>query len=62
MDPALPDGCSILVDRGRRRRMSGHLFVLLTGDGVVVKRLARGDGDDWRLVSGNDSPSWPDIP
>ena len=62
MEPALPDGCSILVDRGRRRRLSGHLFVLLTGDGVVVKRLARGDGDDWRLVSDNDSPSWPDIP
>ena len=62
MEPTLPDGCSILVDRGRRRRLSGHLFVLLAAEGVVVKRLARDGGDDWILVSDNESPEWPDLP
>ena len=62
MEPTLPDGCSILVDRQRRRRLPGHLFVLFTADGVVVKRLARDDGDEWILVSDNESPEWPDLP
>ena len=54
MEPVLPDGCSILLDRTRRRRLSGRIFVLLTGDGLVVKRLERGE-DGWRLVSENPS-------
>ena len=27
MEPTLPDGCSILVDRSRRRRRAGRIFV-----------------------------------
>ena len=62
MDPTLPDGCRILVDFKRRRRLSDHIFVLRTADGVVVKRLARNGGTGWVLVSDNDSPDWPDTP
>ncbi len=62
MEPTLPAGCKILVDRHRRRRLSGHLFVLRTEDGMIVKRLAHDGGDDWLLVSDNDSPDWPTQP
>jgi len=62
MEPTLPNGCRILVDRERRRRLSGRIFVIRTGDGVMVKRLARDGDGGWRLVSDNDSPDWPDVP
>ena len=40
MEPTLPDGCSILVDRSRRRRLGGHVYVVRSpDDGLVVKRL-----------------------
>ena len=55
MEPTLPDGCSILVDRARRTRRSNHLFVVGTEDGLIVKRLAR-SGRDWILSS--DNPGW----
>ena len=60
MEPLLPDGGSILVDRSRRRRLSGHVYVLRTNDGVVVKRLARGDDGQWQVLS--DHPAWPPQP
>ena len=57
MEPLLPDGCSILVDRSRRRRFRGRVYVLRTDDGLVVKRLVRDGGDgDWLLES--EHPSW----
>ena len=62
MEPTLPEGCKILVDFKRRRRLADHIFVIRTVDGVVVKRLARDGRDDWILVSDNDSPDWPDVP
>ena len=57
MEPTLPDGCSILVDRSRTRRLSGHVYVLRTDEGIVVKRLAHG-ADGWVLAS--DHPAWKD--
>ena len=59
MEPLLPDGTKILVDRDRRRRRSGHVFVLRTEDGLVVKRLQR-DGNRWRLHS--EHPEWSPQP
>ncbi len=50
MEPVLPDGCSILVDRGRQRRLNGHIYALYTEDGLVVKRLAH-EGAQWQLRS-----------
>ena len=59
MEPTLPDGCSILVDRTRTRCQEGRIQVLRTDDGIVVKRLARGK-DGWLLIS--DHPAWPPRP
>ena len=60
MEPTLPGGSSILVDRSRRRRRNDHIYVLRTGDGIVVKRLERGDDDQWQVIS--DHPAWPPQP
>ena len=60
MEPTLPDGCSILVDRSRKRRLARHIYVLITDDGLVVKRLDKDEADDWQLVS--DHPAWKPAP
>ena len=62
MEPTLPAGCKILVNRQRRRRRVGNIYVITTPDGLIVKRLGRGEGGGWLLVSDNDSPDWPDMP
>ena len=59
MEPTLPDGCSILLDRRRRVLRSGRIYVVRTDEGVVVKRLRR-DGRRWALTS--DHPGWPPRP
>ena len=46
MEPTLADGCSILVDRARTRRRDGGIFVIDTGEGLIVKRLGK-DGRRW---------------
>ena len=61
MEPTLPDGCSILVDRSRRRRLVGRIYVVRSPDeGIVVKRLAKDDGGGWLL--GSDHPAWKPVP
>ena len=62
MEPTLPDGCSILVDRsqGRRRRRVGRIFVMRTEDGLVVKRVGRDEEGTWRIES--EHPAWPPVP
>ena len=62
MEPTLPDGCSILVDRsqGRRRRRIGRIFVMRTADGLVVKRVGRDQEGNWRIES--EHPAWPPVP
>ena len=61
MEPTLPEGCVVLLDRNRRRRRrEGRIFVLRTGDGLVVKRAGKGTDGGWQLVS--DHPRWPDVP
>ena len=45
MEPTLPDGASILVDRNRRRRRVDHIFVVRTEDGLIVKRLGKTTAD-----------------
>ena len=56
MEDTLPDGCSILVDRHQTRRRVGHIYVVRTEDGLIVKRLRKDEDGDWLLVS--DHPSW----
>ena len=62
MEPILPSGCSILVDRsqGRRRRREGRIFVLRTEDGLVVKRVGRDEEGNWLIES--EHPAWPPVP
>ena len=61
MEPTLPNGCSILVDRsqGRRRRRVGRIFVLRTEDGLVVKRAGKDAEGNWRIES--EHPAWPPV-
>ena len=55
MEPTLPDGCSILVDRSRRQLQPKHLYVLRNEDGLVVKRVDR-NREGWWVIS--DNPAW----
>ena len=59
MEPTLPNGCSILLDRSRRQRRGGRIYVMQTSDGLIVKRAIR-EGESWQLVS--DHPEWPPAP
>ena len=56
MEPTLPDGCSILVDRKRRDPHQGRIYVMRTEDGLVVKRLGLDEEGRWEIRS--DSPDW----
>lgn len=61
MEPTLPDGSRILIDRAPRRRRAGRLYALRTGDGLVVKRAGRGDAG-WLLLSDNPAPEYAPVP
>ena len=60
MEPTLPDGCSILVDRKRREPHEGQIYVMRTEEGLVVKRLGKDEKGRWLVVS--DNPDWPPAP
>ena len=60
MEPALPDGCVILIDRNRTRRRKGHIFVVRTEDGLIVKRLGKDEKGNWQLLS--DHEDWEPAP
>ena len=60
MEPTLPEGSAILVDRRRRRRRAGGIFVVRTGTGAVVKRLGKDASGGWQLLS--DHPTWDPTP
>lgn len=62
MDPTLPEGCSILVDRDHKGLRDGRIFVVRTDDGLVVKRAGKDQSGDWLMLSDNDSPDWPPLP
>ena len=53
MEPTLTDRCVILVDRNRWRRRTGHVYVIRTDDGLIVKRLGKDNDKNWLLVSDN---------
>ena len=60
MEPTLPDGCSILVDRKRREPHQGRIYVMRTEEGLVVKRLGLDEEGQWEIRS--DSPDWRTTP
>ena len=59
MEPTLPDGCVILLDRNRTRRREGQIFVVRTEDGLVVKRAGKDKKGNWQLLS--DHPEWKPV-
>ncbi len=56
MEPTLPDGCSILVDRKRREPHEDRIYVMRIEEGLVVKRLGLDEEGRWEIRS--DSPDW----
>ena len=60
MEPTLPDGCSILVDRKRREPHEDRIYVMRTEEGLVVKRLGLDEEGRWEIRS--DSPDWRATP
>ena len=60
MEPTLPDGCSILVDRRRTELREGRIYVMRTEDGLVVKRVGEDKEGCWQMLS--DNPAWPPAP
>ena len=59
MEPTVCDGDLVVLDRDRTAPLDAELFVVRTGEGVVVRRLRRA-GDRWNLI--NDSPAHPARP
>ena len=55
MEPTLPDGCSIIVDRNRRQLRDESIYVMRTEEGLVVKRVKQ-NAHGWWLLS--DNPTW----
>ena len=57
------DGCVVLVDRSKREPQDGRAYLLLTSEGLAVKRLVRDEGyGGWAVVT--DGPEsvrqrWP---
>ena len=60
MEPILPDGCSILLDKTRVDLRAELIYAVTTSDGLVVKRAGKDDAGDWMLRS--DHPAWDDVP
>jgi phage repressor protein C with HTH and peptisase S24 domain len=52
MAPAIRDGDLVVLDAGRTEPLDGQVFVVRTGERVLVKRLRRTD-DRWELESDN---------
>lgn len=63
MEPSIPGGCWVLVNRDQRRRRKGHIYALRTTRGFMVRRAGRDKASAWLLES--DHPdrkavAWPD--
>ena len=54
MEPTLPDGCSVLVDRKRTEPHEGRIYVMRTEEGLVVKRLGKDEEGRWLALSDNE--------
>ena len=52
MAPTIRDGDLVVLDAGRAEPLDGQVFVVRTGEGILVKRLRRTD-DRWELESDN---------
>ena len=55
MEPTLPHGCQVIVDRNRKELRNGRIYVMRTEEGLVVKRVKQ-NAQGWWLMS--DNPTW----
>ena len=63
MEPTLPDGCLILVNRSSRDLEDGKVFVVDTRDELIVRRALKHSSEGWLLSSDNgDKTTWPTVP
>ena len=60
MEPTLPSGSTVLVDRASTDWQPPRILVVRTADGLVVKRAAT--GDDGARIMESDNPYWPAAP
>ena len=60
MEPTLPDGCSILIDRSSRRPRDKRIYAIRASEGLVVKRANKAVGG--RLLMTSDNPTWISAP
>ena len=63
MEPTLVDGCVMLVNRARRQRHIGRIYVARTEDGLIVKRAGKDSSGAWQLIPDHpDKRTWPSRP
>ncbi len=63
MGNTLPDGCTVLVNRGQREPREGRIYALHTDEGLVIRRAGRDDAGAWLLESDHPESravAWPD--
>ena len=60
MEPTLPNGCHVLVDRAITDWQPPRIMAVQIDDDVIVRRAAFGD-DGQRLLASN-HPGWPVSP
>ena len=53
MEPTLPNGAAILVNRRSTHLQDGKVFVIRIGDDLIVRRTVRDPEAGWLLVSDN---------
>lgn len=56
MEPTLPEGASILIERSPSRPKDKSIYVVRTPEGLIVKRASKDPGGGWWLLS--DHPAW----
>ena len=59
MEPTLPAGCVILLDLNRTTILDGHIYVVRSEDGLIVKRAGKTERGRWLMVS--DHPDWEPV-
>ena len=62
MNPTLPDGYSILVDRSRTKKVQEARFVFRTQDGLIVKHMIEPHDGEWWLLAENPYSDLEPIP
>lgn len=62
MQPTLPDGAAVLVDKSMRELRDNKIYAVLVNDELKIKRLRKGIGGGVVIVSDNpDKTNHPDI-